>query len=233
MLSVTDANGNDVSNDKSHIAYINPLRYRGYYYDSETKLYYLNHRYYDPETGRFLSKDDIASDDFSFYVYCMNNPINMVDYDGHEAVTLAMLMGLGAPEVALLATAVSAIMVPMLLTNPGLKKIVDEAINWAIRTFTESGAAIAAQFKQLKQALCNAIANLVKGYNIYLAKQKIPNSMKKSSGNVLTPDTDPDDWEKLKKGNGYKHKKRIGQQKRSPTWWRTLGCFASGRQRTC
>lgn len=233
MLSVTDANGNDVSNDKSHIAYINPLRYRGYYYDSETKLYYLNHRYYDPETGRFLSKDDIASDDFSFYVYCMNNPINMVDYDGHETVTLAMLMGLGAPEVALLATAVSAIMVPMLLTNPGLKKIVDEAINWAIRTFTESGAAIAAQFKQLKQALCNAIANLVKGYNIYLAKQKIPNSMKKSSGNVLTPDTDPDDWEKLKKGNGYKHKKRIGQQKRSPTWWRTLGCFASGRQRTC
>ncbi len=216
LLSMTDANGNDISNDRNHIAYINPLRYHGYYYDSETKLYYLNYRYYDPETGRFLSKDDKTINNYGLYVYCMNNPINMVDYDGHEAVTLAILAGIGAPEVVLLAAAVSAIMIPMLLTNPGLKKIVDEAINWAVRTFTESGAAIAAQFKQLNQALCNAIANLVKGYNIYLAKQKIPSSMKKPSGDVSTPDTDPDDWEKLKKGNGYKHKKTNWTAKKGP-----------------
>ena len=39
------------------IGAVNPLRYRGYYYDSESGLYYLNSRYYDPETGRFLNAD--------------------------------------------------------------------------------------------------------------------------------------------------------------------------------
>lgn len=217
LISMTDESGNDISNDRSHIGYINPLRYRGYYYDSETKLYYLNYRYYDPETGRFLSKDDQATDDYGLYVYCTNNPVNMVDYDGHEAVTLAVVMAVGAPEVVLLATAVSAIMIPMLLTNPGLNKVVDEAINWAVRTFTECGAAIAAQFKRLSIALANAIANLAKAYNIYLAKKSIPASMKKSGGNMSTPNMDPDDWEKLKNDQGYKHKKTNWRAKKDPS----------------
>jgi RHS repeat-associated protein len=38
----------------------NPIRYRGYYYDTESNLYYLNSRYYDPETGRFISADVVA-----------------------------------------------------------------------------------------------------------------------------------------------------------------------------
>ena len=60
LISITNDNGEDVTNDTSHIGYINPLRYRGYYYDSETKLYYLLSRYYDPETGRFLSEGQRA-----------------------------------------------------------------------------------------------------------------------------------------------------------------------------
>ena len=167
----------------------------------------MNYRYYDPETGRFLSTDDITSDDFGLYVYCMNNPINMVDYDGHEAVTLAALTILGAPEVALLAAAVSAIMIPLVVMNPRLKDVVDEAINWAVKSSVESGAAVAAQFKQLGKTLCNAIANLAKGYNIYLAQQKIPSSMKTPSGNVSNPDSNPDDWRKIKNGKSYQHKK--------------------------
>ena len=39
---------------------LNPIRYRGYYYDTETGLYYLRARYYDPETGRFISQDDVS-----------------------------------------------------------------------------------------------------------------------------------------------------------------------------
>ena len=39
----------------------NPFRYRGYYFDKETCLYYLNSRYYDPETGRFISPDEPTS----------------------------------------------------------------------------------------------------------------------------------------------------------------------------
>lgn len=46
MISVTDANG-AVITDSTHIANVNPLRYRGYYYDSETGLYYISARYYD------------------------------------------------------------------------------------------------------------------------------------------------------------------------------------------
>ena len=52
LLSVTDGDGNAVSG--THIASVNPLRYRGYYYDTETGFYYLQSRYYDPMTGRFL-----------------------------------------------------------------------------------------------------------------------------------------------------------------------------------
>ncbi len=39
---------------------MNPIRYRGYYYDTATGLYYLRARYYDPETGRFISQDDVS-----------------------------------------------------------------------------------------------------------------------------------------------------------------------------
>ena len=48
---------------ESSIAKINPFRYRGYYYDTETGLYYLNSRYYDPEVGRFINADKYATTD--------------------------------------------------------------------------------------------------------------------------------------------------------------------------
>lgn len=54
VISVTDANGTAIT-DSTHIANVNPLRYRGYYYDSETGFYYVSSRYYDPEIGRFIS----------------------------------------------------------------------------------------------------------------------------------------------------------------------------------
>ena len=45
--------------EASTIGIINPFRYKGYYYDEETKLYYLTSRYYDPEVGRFITPDSI------------------------------------------------------------------------------------------------------------------------------------------------------------------------------
>jgi len=62
VLSVKDKNGNEIT-DPNHIANINPIRYRGYYYDRETGLYYLQSRYYDPETGRFINADGLVSTD--------------------------------------------------------------------------------------------------------------------------------------------------------------------------
>ena len=72
------------------IGEINPFRYRGYYYDSETGLYYLNSRYYDPVVGRFLSIDDESLiltspdglTDKNLFSYCDNNPIIRIDTEG-------------------------------------------------------------------------------------------------------------------------------------------------------
>ena len=80
--TVTNATGYAVG-DK------NPFRYRGYYYDTETGLYYLNSRYYNPEFGRFINVDsELASvggntQGYNLFVYCFNNPVNMSDPDGN------------------------------------------------------------------------------------------------------------------------------------------------------
>ena len=62
----------------------NPFRYRGYYYDAETGLYYLMTRYYDPEVCRFISADVYMSTGQgvlggNMFAYCLNNPVNMFD----------------------------------------------------------------------------------------------------------------------------------------------------------
>lgn len=85
ILSILDGNDNDVSNNMSHIANINPFRYRGYYYDKETEMYYLGYRYYNPRIRRFISTDNAIYDDViggNLYVYCYNNPVSKKDEDG-------------------------------------------------------------------------------------------------------------------------------------------------------
>jgi len=86
-LSITDVNGNDISSNASHVANVNPLRYRGYYWDAETGLFYVNSRYYDPETGRFINADGMVQTgqgltDKNMFAYCGNSPINRADPSG-------------------------------------------------------------------------------------------------------------------------------------------------------
>ncbi len=86
------------------IAFKNPFRYRSYYYDFETNLYYLNSRYYDPQIGRFINADDISTLDITqialnglnLYAYCLNNPVNETDENGYFLLWLfitAILVG--------------------------------------------------------------------------------------------------------------------------------------------
>ncbi len=87
-LQITDKDGNDVSGNPNHIANINPFRYRGYYYDTETGWYYLNARYYDPNVGRFLSPDTILGANgglqgYNLFAYCNNNPVMFADATGY------------------------------------------------------------------------------------------------------------------------------------------------------
>ncbi len=64
------------------IAIRQPLRYAGYCYDSESGLYYLSARHYDPKTAQFISKDPIKSDELSPYQYCGGDPVNRADPSG-------------------------------------------------------------------------------------------------------------------------------------------------------
>ena len=66
---------------------VNPFRYRGYYYDTETQLYYLQSRYYNPQWGRFLNADGYFSTGtgllgHNMYAYCNNNPVMEYDPSG-------------------------------------------------------------------------------------------------------------------------------------------------------
>ena len=69
----------------------NPFRYRGYFYDTETGMYYLKSRYYDPELRRFISADGQINGGMlgsNLYIYCENDPVNYVDYSGHAAISI-------------------------------------------------------------------------------------------------------------------------------------------------
>ena len=95
LLSITDGNGTAITNT-SHVAYRNPIRYRGYVYDEEIGMYYLQSRYYDPNTGRFINQDmaEIILEDQGFlgqhnlYAYCGNNPVNQQDNNGYIAANI-------------------------------------------------------------------------------------------------------------------------------------------------
>ena len=110
--SVHDKDGKKTT-DPTFIGHINPLRYRDYYYDRETRLYYLQSRYYDFANCRFINADgQLSITDFvgsNLFAYCLNNPVNMSDSSGNwpslgqviEAVgTVVLAVGFVAAVVA-------------------------------------------------------------------------------------------------------------------------------------
>ena len=111
VVQIIDANGvmqaeyvyspwGEIISAEGDLAEINPLRYRGYYYDSETGFYYLRSRYYDPENHRFINADTYASTDSgdaiscNMFAYCGNNPVMRGDEDGEVwSKLVCMLVG--------------------------------------------------------------------------------------------------------------------------------------------
>ena len=81
----------------------NPLRYRGYVYDQESGLYYLQSRYYNPAICRFISADSLIAPRTAVgvnqFVYCCNNPVSYSDPTGHWLETVFDLFSLGVSVV--------------------------------------------------------------------------------------------------------------------------------------
>lgn len=79
---------NNISVNKTMIGRLNPFRYRSYYYDIETGMYYLQNRYYDSVSHRFINMDTSISNagkyiaGYNLFAYCINNPVNMSDHSG-------------------------------------------------------------------------------------------------------------------------------------------------------
>ena len=102
LLSIKDNQGHTISGNSTSLATTNPLRYRGYVYGDETSLYYLQSRYYDPKTGRFLNADvyfDTESGSplsTNMFAYCENNSVNKADPYGYWVVSAGLEGGASA-----------------------------------------------------------------------------------------------------------------------------------------
>ena len=148
--SVHGADGKKTT-DATFIGHINPLRYRGYYYDRETRLYYLQSRYYDFANCRFINADGLFTDGFigaNLFAYCANNPVNTTDPTGNFAITATVaLITFG---VALVATALAV----GISSSPGFQG--------AVEGLCESVGSVA---EQIKEKLTNSFSKIKKPPN--------------------------------------------------------------------
>lgn len=148
--SVHDKDGKK-NTSASFIGHINPLRYRGYYYDAETGFYYLQSRYYDPAICRFINADGLFTDGFvgsNLFAYCVNDPVNTVDPTGNFAITATVaLITFG---IALVATAFAV----GISSFPGFQE--------AVEGLCESVGSVA---EQIKEKLTNSFSKIKKPPN--------------------------------------------------------------------
>ncbi len=154
---------------KNGYATYNPFRYRGYYYDTETGFYYLQSRYYDPNTGRFVNADTssaltaspLSLTDKNLFSYCDNNPVARSDYDGEfwHIVIGAVVGAIGGAVSSVVSQALSG-----------------EEINWkAVGISAASGAvsgAVTAAFPCMSPVLTGVVQGGISAAT-YAATEKI------------------------------------------------------------
>ena len=160
------------------LADINPLRYRGYYYDTETGFYYLQSRYYDPAIGRFINADSYASTDATgllstnMFAYCENDPVNKSDPDGEVAH-----LAIGAVVGAIANVGFSYLNHMIAGESYGLKEAALDALSGAA-----SGALAASGVGLLGQVIGNGLTSGV----AYFARADINNQRTTTSGFLVS-----------------------------------------------
>ncbi len=184
--SVTDADGTAIT-DENDIAHTQPFRYRSYYYDTDSGFYYLQSRYYDPVTHRFINVDNVVAGigesvkGYNLFTYCMNNPVNQSDSDGNwpkwakklvvAATVVAVVAVVAAVTVATAGagTAIAAIAVGA-AKGAAIGLAVGAATGAAIgyaSTRTRDGTLNGMADGALSGAISGAITGGVNGYSNY------------------------------------------------------------------
>ena len=178
VVQIIDANGvmqaeyiyspwGEIISAEGDLAEINPLRYRGYYYDSETGFYYLQSRYYDPENHRFINADTYASTDSgdaiacNMFAYCQNNPVMLGDENGEIAGWLVRAI-VGA-AVGTITGAISA-----LVTGGSAKDVLSSA---AVG-FVTGGIVGATGSMKAGKIVGRAVASAINGGYTYYSARK-------------------------------------------------------------
>ena len=211
VVSIKYANGNDI-NVSNHIGVINPIRYRGYYYDSETGFYYLKSRYYDPAICRFISTDgridlNDATTNLNLFAYCGNDPVNRIDSEGEfwkELKEIGKSFCEAGVAVVMVATAVAAVggaITGTIMSGGAAAGTVPLALTLAVECLGVVGVATAAV-----GATAAAVAE---------AGESVVEFSKKSKNNKNSYDPDPYKRPGQKKQN--REGKNLNRQKKSFT----------------
>lgn len=203
VISVKGSAGTELSLSAypNHIAHVNPIRYRGYYYDNETGFYYLQSRYYDPVICRFINADNTANLgadgsmlSYNLFAYCFNNPVTLSDDAGSwpnwlkkavaAVAVVAVVTVVAAVTVATAGagTAVAAVAVGAAkgaavgMVSGALSGAAGGAIGHRLKTGSWDGAGQAALDGMgngaLSGAITGAITGGVRGYSNYSAAAK-------------------------------------------------------------
>jgi RHS repeat-associated protein len=159
------------------MAILPPYRFRGYRFDTETGLYYLQSRYYDANVGRFLNEDDLAILALpganmlvtNLYTYCYNNPAIHSDPTGMIVVLVIAGIAITTAQAIVLASML-IFSVSYTLNIGGFRTSVNNAVNWAINNIITTASRILRIYSQLGVWAAGVIADLVAVYASDAAK---------------------------------------------------------------
>ena len=183
VIGITDISGTVVGNYEydawgkvltadTDIAKLNPIRYRGYYYDNETDYYYLQSRYYDSNICRFINADSIdyirsdINNGQNIFVYCLNDPIMNSDYAGCSIAISA------AAIIAAAITAVVAIVLGSIALTNCVNSIPNSVYGRVVCGVENKVRCIISMFTLVK----NGLKSVINDINSRIKKNKKSNS---------------------------------------------------------